>query len=208
MSQAAAKRLGQFNTHWFEQLLADQDGRRSEDAPAVRPKHAVLPDHVAPDARGLPGFHAAPVATVIDWGEAIDVPTLYGREAELAQLQQWILDDRCRVVTLLGLGGMGKTSLALTFAQQALPHVDVVLFRSLQNGPSLAEILDQIIRAVSDQHVPPAEQLSDKIALLIQLFRERRCLLILDNLETIMRRARPRAPIARASPTTAPCCTR
>jgi transcriptional regulator with XRE-family HTH domain len=186
VSQAATKRLGRFNTHWFEQLLSDHDGRRSEDTPTVRAERAALSDHVAPDARSLPGFHATPVASVIDWGEAIDVPTLYGREAELAQLQQWILDDRCRVVTLLGLGGIGKTSLALTFAQQALPHVDVVLFRSLQNGPSLAELLDQTIRAVSDQHAPLAEQLSDKIALLIQLFRERRCLLILDNFEAIM----------------------
>src|SRR6266508_4118479 len=49
--------------------------------------------------------------SVVDWGEAIDVPALYGRETELASLEQWVLADRCRVVALLGLGGIGKSSL-------------------------------------------------------------------------------------------------
>jgi WD40 repeat protein/predicted ATPase/transcriptional regulator with XRE-family HTH domain len=123
---------------------------------------------------------------LIDWGEAIAVPTLYGREHEIEILHQWIVDDRCRVVGLVGLGGMGKSSLAITFAQRALPQFDLVLFRSLQNEPPLAELLDDIIRAVAVQHSSPPDLVSDKIALLVQLFRERRCLLILDNLESIM----------------------
>ncbi|KPV49124.1 hypothetical protein SE17_34385, partial [Kouleothrix aurantiaca] len=47
-------------------------------------------------------------------------------------------------------------------------------------------VLDQAIHAVSGQQATSPEKLADKIALLIQLFRERRCLLILDNFETIM----------------------
>src|SRR5262245_29360073 len=43
--------------------------------------------------------------TLIDWGEALAVPVLYGRERELATLHQWILVDRCRVIAILGLGG-------------------------------------------------------------------------------------------------------
>lgn len=175
VSQAAAKRLGRFNTHWLEQLLTQNDERRAVNDEA-RPATS--------DAR--PSSFVGHASSLVDWGEAIDVPTLYGREAELIDLQQWVLDDRCRVVAIAGIGGMGKTCLALTFVQQALPHFDVVLFRSLQNGPSLAEVLDQAIRAVSDQQATPPEQLGDKIALLVQLFRARHCLLILDNFEAIM----------------------
>src|SRR5262249_5838168 len=106
--------------------------------------------------------------------------------AELTQLQQWVLGDRCRMLALLGLGGIGKTSLALTFGQHMLSHFDVVLFRTLHNGPSLAELLDQIIRAVSNQQIPPPEQLPDKIGRLMQLLRERHRLVILDNFEAIL----------------------
>jgi WD40 repeat protein/class 3 adenylate cyclase len=124
--------------------------------------------------------------SVVDWGEAIAVPTLYGRERELGTLQRWVVDERCRVVALLGLGGIGKSSLAITLAHQVLAQFDAVLFRSLRNGPPLADVLDQTIRAVSDQQATPPEQLPDKIARLVQLLRERRCLLILDNFESIL----------------------
>ncbi|HAJ58980.1 MAG TPA: ATPase, partial [Cyanobacteria bacterium UBA8543] len=33
-----------------------------------------------------------------DWADAPDVSTFFGREAELATLKQWILEDRCRLV--------------------------------------------------------------------------------------------------------------
>jgi len=124
--------------------------------------------------------------TFIDWGEAIAVPTLYGRESELETLQQWLVDERCRVIAILGLGGIGKSSLAITLAHQALSEVEVVLFRSLQNGPPVAEVLDQTIRAISGQQATPPDQVANKIALLIQLLRQRRCLLILDNFESLM----------------------
>lgn len=45
----------------------------------------------------------------IDWGDAIDVAIFYNRTQELATLQTWITQDGCRLVTLLGMGGMGKT---------------------------------------------------------------------------------------------------
>src|SRR5262249_60804158 len=41
-------------------------------------------------------------------------------------------------------------------------------------------------RAISEEQATPPEQLADKIGLLIQLLRQRRCLLILDNLESIL----------------------
>lgn len=41
-------------------------------------------------------------ANRIDWGEAPDVSSFYGRAAELATLEQWIVSDRCRLVALLG----------------------------------------------------------------------------------------------------------
>ncbi|PSB47659.1 hypothetical protein C7B77_24185, partial [Chamaesiphon polymorphus CCALA 037] len=54
-------------------------------------------------------------ATQIDWGEAMEVYGFQGREAELQQLRSWIAPtDKnipCRLVAILGMGGIGKTAL-------------------------------------------------------------------------------------------------
>jgi class 3 adenylate cyclase/DNA-binding XRE family transcriptional regulator len=122
----------------------------------------------------------------VDWGEAIDVPALYGREAELATLEQWVLADRCRTVALLGLGGIGKTCLALKLTHQLASRFDAVVFRSLRNAPQPGMLLDDLILVVSAQQASPATDVPDKIAQILQLMRARRCLLVLDNLETVM----------------------
>lgn len=45
-----------------------------------------------------------------DWGEAPDVSVFYDRSEELTTLEQWIVQDNCRLVVLLGMGGIGKAA--------------------------------------------------------------------------------------------------
>ena len=129
----------------------------------------------------------------VDWGLAQDVPVLYGRANELALLTRWVIENQCRVISLVGIGGIGKTSLAVTLARQIASHFEVVIFQSLGEAPPFTELLDHLIRRITTQQIIPPPQSTDKLTLLIDLLRETRCLLILDNLETLMQAGTTRA---------------
>ncbi|MCB9100857.1 MAG: hypothetical protein H6632_15065 [Anaerolineales bacterium] len=124
----------------------------------------------------------------IDWGEAPDASHFRGRQQELAELEQWILYDRCRLIGILGLGGIGKTMFATKLADQIKKRFDRLIWRSLKNAPPLADILSEYLNFLSDQpegknpHKP-----EQSISRLIEQLRRRRCLLVLDNAEAILR---------------------
>ncbi|HTD79384.1 MAG TPA: NACHT domain-containing protein, partial [Chloroflexota bacterium] len=120
-----------------------------------------------------------------DWGEAPDTLGFVGRADELALLRHWVLDERCRLVAILGMGGIGKTSLAARLAQEVAPTFECVYWRSLRDAPPVSEWLAGAIGFLSDQQVVPPAAESERITALLQLLRQRRCLLVLDNSETL-----------------------
>src|SRR5205807_8456631 len=52
-----------------------------------------------------------PSGPQLDWGEAPTVANFYGREPELATLACWVVEEGCRMVSVLGIGGIGKSAL-------------------------------------------------------------------------------------------------
>src|SRR6185312_11463710 len=122
-----------------------------------------------------------------DWGEAPHVEHFYGREQELARLLDWMQQERCRVIAITGIGGVGKTTFALMAARQAVPHFERVWWRSLQNTPDLDQLLTSCLRFLcSGQQREIPQSVNEQISLLIEMLREQRCLLILDNAESLL----------------------
>jgi WD40 repeat protein len=132
------------------------------------------PSSIAPQA--IPSYQ--------DWGDAIDVSVFYGRTQELTTLKQWIAEDVCRLIAILGIGGTGKTALSIKLAEQLQTRFEVVIWRSLHNAPSLSALLNGLLLEQTEPNASP--DLHQQMARLLKFFKHHRCLLVLDNVETIL----------------------
>lgn len=180
--ESASRRKALFDHAWFHALLVQhRQGRAQTDAAAAElgarhPRPAVEPD----------AFPRGPLMT--DWGSAPGAAVFHGREAELATLEQWANADRCQVITISGMGGVGKTTLAARFARRAAADFAYVFWRSLHNAPPLDEIIADCLQLLSGGRLLAAQYAGQErsVIALLRLLEQQRCLLILDNLETLI----------------------
>jgi hypothetical protein len=132
-----------------------------------------------------------------DWGEAPEVTGFCGRSPELETLTRWFNADQCRLIGICGMAGIGKTSLAVKVAEAVQPKVDALIYRSLQSAPPAAELLNDLLDTLgtsSSASMPNAiqdsgasqESTDSQISTLMEFLRDRRCLLLLDDIETVL----------------------
>lgn len=141
---------------------------------ASRPVEIPAPRAAAPPA-GLLGNLPAPTTKFV------------GREREVADLHRRLSNPACRLLTLIGPGGIGKTRLALQAAHQSAAEVraafpDGAYFVSLApiNAPEL------VISAVAEALRFTFYGGDDVRGQLLGYLRDRRALLVLDNFEHLL----------------------
>jgi transcriptional regulator with XRE-family HTH domain len=123
----------------------------------------------------------------LDWGEAPACPHFYGRGRELDLLAEWVVVERCRVVSVLGLGGIGKSALAVSLMHRVAGGFDVVIWRSLRDLASCDALLDELLRALAPQMLGvPAATLEQRQGAVLEQMRSSRVLVVLDNFESVL----------------------
>jgi WD40 repeat protein len=111
----------------------------------------------------------------------------YGYEEELDALERYVLEEHSRVVAITGLPGIGKTALTLELIENIKRNFDFVIWRPINNAPPISEILNDWMNFLVGHELPPNESdVNSVISVLLEFLKEERCLLILDNLETIL----------------------
>jgi WD40 repeat protein len=175
-----------FDEAWFAEGLASHAGRAAAPPAHGGPSQTSRPLSISPIPQGAAETVGSGRSPRQDWGDAPTVINFVGRSAELASARGWLLQDRCRVVGVLGMGGIGKTSVAARLAQEVAPAFESVYWRGLRNAPPVGEWMAGAIGFLSGQQRVPPDGESNQVTALLQLLRERSSLLVLDNFETLL----------------------
>jgi predicted ATPase/transcriptional regulator with XRE-family HTH domain len=163
-------------------LLADCLGVLPDDRSAfVRAARGELPS----DQLRVPFPASRPESEFPTSVSDLPIPAtpLVGRESELAALGQLLRDPQCRLLTIVGPGGIGKTRLAIEAAtrhQELFPDgACFVPLASLDSPAFLVSAIADALQLVLQGHVEPRAQLLGHL-------RGKRALLVLDNVEHLL----------------------
>src|SRR5437016_5755403 len=170
-----------------QKVLLDESWLSALLSQHPRSLERMLPPSIDVTGDATPALAAPASGPRVDWGEALEVPSFYGRQGELATLGQWMVQERCRVVSVLGLGGIGKSALVARAMRGLAAHFDVVLFRALRDAPSCEALLESCLQVLAPQPlVALPSGLEPRLSLLLEELRRWRMLLVLDNLEVLL----------------------
>ena len=116
-----------------------------------------------------------------DLSLAPKITSFYDRTTELQTLSRWLIDQNVHLVSVLGLSGIGKTTLVKQFVDLNLPHFEVVIWKNLKLSQSLDNIINEILIGVNDELI----QTDNKLTQFFNLLRQQRCLIILDDFQEL-----------------------
>ena len=183
----AARQRVLLDEAWLATLLAGPAAQHQQQpVPVDRPEQserlAGAVAHVSPSP-------AIPKKPQTSWDGAPASHSFYGRKWELEMAKEWVVEERCRVVSVLGMGGIGKSVLSVNVMHQIAEHFDVVIWRSLRDAPSCEALLDDCLQVLAPEALgesPASDTLEIRINLLLKYLRSMRALLVWDNMESVL----------------------
>jgi len=157
---------------------------RSSDFTSIRPREPAPAPVPAPAP--APVAVRSPAPAMRAQLPAFATPFM-GREAELERLVGWFADDACRVVTLAGPGGVGKTRLAVAMAERLRPRYDDVAYASFAGVAAAGSdaAVDLVVTGIAQAVGLPLDARRDPFDILVDHLATRSLLIVLDNVEQL-----------------------
>ena len=106
----------------------------------------------------------------------------YNRENELATISNWIFKQNTRLIAVLGLWGIGKTTLVKRFIDLNLEQFEVVIWKILKFPKSLDLWLNDLLNTCQKE---PKESTDNKIQQLLEVLSNHKCLIVLDDFQNL-----------------------
>ena len=124
----------------------------------------------------------------LDLRDAPELKTFYNYpNSPLTALETWILEQNCRLLTITGMAGTGKSAIARNLIPQIQTQFDRIIWRSLRTSPPLETTLKTLIQFLSNQpEINFSANIDAQLSILIEYLRENRCLIILDDVQQIL----------------------
>ncbi|MCT7950991.1 ATP-binding protein [Ancylothrix sp. C2] len=130
-----------------------------------------------------------PTEQHLNLNDAPEILSFYGRENELITLQNWILEKHSRLIAILGMRGIGKTTLAIQLIEQIKPQFDYIIYRSLRFSSTPETTLTNLLQIFSPPEIP--NNIETQLSQLLDYLRKYRCLIILDDVQMLFTAAQP-----------------
>jgi DNA-directed RNA polymerase specialized sigma subunit len=119
-----------------------------------------------------------------DLSQMPELGDFYSRTLELHTLTTWILQQRCRLITLTGINGIGKTTLAVQLVQQIKDEFDYAVWYTLDELPTIDQFQSNLIQLLSNSEKQDLSH-QPKCLPLIKYLQNHRCLIVLDDIHNL-----------------------